>query len=285
KEARVLLHPTAYNAFLDIAITDASKRADARIIWDNLAALYAELLRPLNNPSDDGERLAKSIVVQDRAAAYVYSFSSQLGADLATLYMHLGMVHVPDMVRRFPVSFSDMSQQFVEHKLKEGKTDMQLFTNRRLVDERQQKGRNLQVMAKGRERLALEQTVAMPLSRNERRFIGDGEKVAEQAIEPSWRGLPQLIPRAQWGKAARGLREEGAPALLAGGRAGGLAGAPAEALVSVQAQARRALVARAGARARARALLARGALAAEEGVEAAREESPLSQGRFSLEKS
>ncbi|GAQ93252.1 hypothetical protein KFL_013900010, partial [Klebsormidium nitens] len=144
---------------------------------------YAEVLRPLHNPGDDDEREAKSIVVQDRAVAYVHSFSSQLGADLATLYMHLGMVHVPDMVRRFAINFSDMSQQFVEHKLKEGKTDMQLFTNKRLVDERQQKGRNLQVMAKGRERLALEQTVAMPLSRNERRFIGDGEKVAEQAIE------------------------------------------------------------------------------------------------------
>jgi hypothetical protein len=87
--------------------------------------------------------------------AYVESFSAHCGADKSTLYMHLGMVHVPDMVRRFSVNISDMSQQFVEHKLKEGKTDLQLFTNRRLVDEKQKKGRNLQVMAKGRERLAL----------------------------------------------------------------------------------------------------------------------------------
>jgi hypothetical protein len=32
REARVLLHPTAYNAFLDIAITDEGKRAEARKI-------------------------------------------------------------------------------------------------------------------------------------------------------------------------------------------------------------------------------------------------------------
>ncbi|GAQ86063.1 hypothetical protein KFL_002680090 [Klebsormidium nitens] len=187
REARVLLHPTAYNAFLDIAITDDDKRADARAIWDNLAAAYSELLQPLNNPADKVERTAKSVVVQDKLVAYVESFSAHVGAGRATLYMHLAMDHVPDMVRRFPIDISDLSQQFVEHKLKQGKTDMQLFTNKRLVDERQQKGRNLQVMAKGRERLALEQSVSMPATRNERRYLGDGSKAAEQTIERAQR--------------------------------------------------------------------------------------------------
>ncbi|GAQ88673.1 hypothetical protein KFL_004500130 [Klebsormidium nitens] len=168
REARVLLHPKAYNAFLDIAIDDDTKRAEAAVIWDNLAAFYNELLQPLQNPENKDERLAKASVVQDKGVAFVDSFTAQVGAGKATLYCHLAVDHVPDMVARFPVNFSDMSQQFVEHKLKEGKTDMQLFTNRRLVDERVKMGRNQQVMAKGRERLNIEREVPLPPTRNER---------------------------------------------------------------------------------------------------------------------
>ncbi|GAQ88843.1 hypothetical protein KFL_004630110 [Klebsormidium nitens] len=196
REARVLLHPDAYNTFLDIAILDDAKRAAARKIWDNLASFYTELLKPLTNPEDAEERLGKSIVVQDKAVAYVESYTAELGTDRATLYMHQAMSHVPEMVQRFPVDISDMSQQFVEAKLKEGKTDMLLFTNRRLVDEKQQKGRNLQVMAKGRERIALAQTVTVPVSRNERRYLGDGSKAAEQTIERA-RRRGQLVSRSQ----------------------------------------------------------------------------------------
>jgi hypothetical protein len=89
-----------------------------------------------------------------------------------------------------------MSQQFVEAKLKEGKTDMQLFTNKRLKDERQEKGRNYQVMAKGRERVAVRKRVQMPMGRNERRQLGDGSKVAEQTIERA-RRRGQLVSRSK----------------------------------------------------------------------------------------
>jgi hypothetical protein len=52
REARVFLHPDAYNAFIDIAITDENKRADARKIWEGLASFYNELIKPLDNPAD-----------------------------------------------------------------------------------------------------------------------------------------------------------------------------------------------------------------------------------------
>jgi hypothetical protein len=73
---------------------------------------------------------------------------------------------------------------------------MQLFTNRRLKDERQEKGRNYQVMAKGEERIALRQKVHMPMSRNERRQLGDGSKAAEQTVERA-RRRGQLVSRSQ----------------------------------------------------------------------------------------
>jgi hypothetical protein len=82
------------------------------------------LLQPLNNPADEAERLAKSIIVQDRGVAYVDSFTAHVGAERATIYMHLAIDHVPDMVRDFDIDISDLSQQFVEHKLKQGKTDI-----------------------------------------------------------------------------------------------------------------------------------------------------------------
>jgi hypothetical protein len=111
----VLLHPDAYNAFLDIAITDEDKRADARKIWEGLASFYNELIKPLDNPADRTERLAKSIVVQDKAVSFSLlqpsagPSTAQLGVDLATLYMHQAMCHLPEMVLRFEMDISDMS--------------------------------------------------------------------------------------------------------------------------------------------------------------------------------
>jgi hypothetical protein len=192
----VLLHPAAYNAFLDIAITDKGKRAEARKIWDGLASFYSELIKPLNNPEERTERLAKSITVQDKAVMFVESYTAQLGADMATLYMHQAINHVPEIVLRFDLNILNMSQQYLEAKLKEGKTNMQLFTNRRLTDDRQEKGRNYQVMAKGRERIALRQKVHMPMSRNKRRQLGDGSKAAEQTVERA-RRRGQLVSRSQ----------------------------------------------------------------------------------------
>ncbi|GAQ87283.1 hypothetical protein KFL_003430020 [Klebsormidium nitens] len=196
REARVLLHPDVYNTFLNIVIDDDEKRANARTIWDNLACFYNELIKPLDDPTDQAERLRKSVLVQDKAVAYVDSFTAQVGMDKATLYMHQAMDHIPEMVLRFEVDISDMSQQFVEAKLKEGKTDMQLFSNKRLVDETQKKGRNQQVMAKGRERIALKQSIDFPLSRNEKRQLGDGSKAAEQTVERA-RRRGQLASRSQ----------------------------------------------------------------------------------------
>jgi hypothetical protein len=109
--------------------------------------------------------------------------------------MHQAMCQLPEMVLRFEVDISDMSQQFVEVKLKEGKTDMQLFTNKRLKDERQATGRVYQVMAKGRERVALRKKVLKPMSRNERR-LGGGSKGAEQMVERA-RRRGVLVSRSQ----------------------------------------------------------------------------------------
>jgi hypothetical protein len=80
------------------------------------------------------------------------------------------------------VNIADLSQQYVEHALKQGKSDMINFTNKRLRDEEQELGRNYQVMAKDRERAKLKRTVPMPLTRNEKRQLRDGTKVAEQTV-------------------------------------------------------------------------------------------------------
>jgi hypothetical protein len=66
-------------------------------------------MKPLNNPEDRTERLAKSITVQDKAVVFVESYTAQLGADMATLYMHQAMDHIPEMVLRFDLNISEMS--------------------------------------------------------------------------------------------------------------------------------------------------------------------------------
>jgi hypothetical protein len=195
RESLVVCNEGIFDTFLAIAIDNPQKRAANRKVWVALALFNDQLRLPLNNPEDAGERLGKSIRVQDAAVLYVEEFCSCVGEALATLYMHLGMRHILDIIRVHPIDISDLSQQYVEAALKQGKSDMQNFTNKRLRDERQDKGRNYQVMGKDRERVALKRTVPMPLTRNEKRYLGDGSKAAQQTVERAAR-RGQLISRS-----------------------------------------------------------------------------------------
>lgn len=191
----MICDPGVFDTFLAIAIDNPEKRAANRKVWVALAAFNDMLRAPLANPDDASERLAKSLRVEDAAVLYVEEFSGCVGEALATLYMHLGMRHIPDIIRDHNVDISDLSQQYVEHALKQGKSDMLNFTNKRLKDERQDKGRNYQVMGKDRERAKLKRVVPMPLSRNEKRQLGDGSKAAAQTVERAAR-RGQLISRS-----------------------------------------------------------------------------------------
>jgi hypothetical protein len=179
----VVCEAEVFATFLAIAIDDDEKRALNREVWVATAAMNKELRAPHKNPDDRQERLAKSIRVEDLGVAFVDRYTAAVGGELSTLYMHHGMSHLPEMILELPIDISDLSQQFVEHALKEGKGDMQAFSNKRLRDERNDKGRNLQVMQKGREREFLKRHEEMPLSRNEKRQLGDGSKAAEQTVE------------------------------------------------------------------------------------------------------
>jgi hypothetical protein len=175
----VLCEEGVFDTLLAIAIQDPEKRAVNREAWVALAAYNKELQKPLNNPLNAAERLTKSILVQDKGVALVESITAAVGEELATLYMHHSMTHILDMVHDNPVDISNLSQQYIEHALKQGKADMHNFTNKKLKDENQQVGRNQQVMAKDRERRKLQKEMPMPLSRNEKQQLGDGSKGAE----------------------------------------------------------------------------------------------------------
>jgi hypothetical protein len=73
---------------------------------------------------------------------------------------------------------------------------MHAFTNKGLRDETNDKGRNLQVMQKGRERDYLKRHEEVPLSRNEKRQLGEGSKVTEQTVARAAR-RGQLVSRSQ----------------------------------------------------------------------------------------
>jgi hypothetical protein len=192
----VLMHPDMYNTLLTIAIEEPEKRARNEKVWAGLSSLNGEFLKPMLNAADPTERLAKSAVVQDKATAFVTAFTDVCGVENATLYCHEAVKHIPEMVRDTPVDLSEVSQQALEHALKQGKGDMRDFTNKQLRSERMDLGRNQQVMAKERERVHLEQRVEMPLSRNMRRQLGDGSKEIEKAVERAERkGL--LASRSQ----------------------------------------------------------------------------------------
>jgi hypothetical protein len=137
-----MISERVFDTFLGIAIEDEEKKEKNGAAWATLAAFYAELLRPLDNPEDPDQRDTKAKLVQDLVVVYVESFAAAVGRELCTLYMHLAMDHIPDMVRRFPINFSDLSQQFVEAALKAGKTDMHAFTNKQLRGKGMDKGRN-----------------------------------------------------------------------------------------------------------------------------------------------
>jgi hypothetical protein len=158
----VLLEEEAFDSFLNIAITDPVKRAKHREVWVNLASLYAEFLKPLNDPEVANQRDTKSLVVEDKAVMYVESFTRATMLEAVPLYLHLTMSHLPAIVREHPVEISDLSQQYVENALKQGKTDMYVFTNNRLRDETNKQGRNLHVFKKQRERAKLKRAVPFP---------------------------------------------------------------------------------------------------------------------------
>ncbi|GAQ84437.1 hypothetical protein KFL_001890010 [Klebsormidium nitens] len=183
REARVLMHPDMYNTLLTIAIEDPGKRALNEKVWAGLSTYNSELLKPMLNPADAAERLVKSGVVQEKGVGFLRAFSDVAGVENATLYCHMAVTHLPEMVRDTGVDLSEVSQQALEHALKQGKSDMRDFSNKQLIGEHMGLGRNQQVMAKERERVHLEQRVEMPLSRNVRRQLGDGSKEIDKAVE------------------------------------------------------------------------------------------------------
>jgi hypothetical protein len=73
---------------------------------------------------------------------------------------------------------------------------MLAFSNKRLRDEGNDKGRNLQVMQKGREQEYLKRHEEMPLSRNEKRQLGNGSKATKQIVARAAR-RGQLVSRSQ----------------------------------------------------------------------------------------
>jgi hypothetical protein len=153
--------------------------------------------------------------VQDKAVTFVDSFADVCERETATLYCHHSLDHIPRMVRDTPVDIANLSQQYVEHALKQGKQDMHNF-NKRLIDDTNKKSRNFQVMAKDRERVHLKREVAMPQTRNEKRQLGDGSKEVEKAVDRAGRkGL--LISRSNIQIDKRLVRTQPAQdALLAG---------------------------------------------------------------------
>jgi hypothetical protein len=64
----------------------------------------------------------------------------------------------------------------------QGKSDMRDFTNKQLRREGMDLGRSQQVMAKERERFHLSSVLAAPMSRNERRQLGDQGLEVEKAV-------------------------------------------------------------------------------------------------------
>lgn len=138
---------------LEIAIVDPQKRALNREVWAGLEVLYYLMIRPLLDPDDEKEREKKSIEVRDQAVEYVDAFAAAVGREFCTLYMHHMLIHIPEQVKDLELNITDVSQQGFENLLKQGKTDMRLFSNKQLKNERQQFGRNAQVIGKERERI------------------------------------------------------------------------------------------------------------------------------------
>lgn len=101
-----MCHPRMFDTLLEIAIEDPAKRGHNRLVWVGLSELNAEYLKPMINPEDEQERVAKSIVAQDKAVTFVDRFTDVCGRENATLYCHQALTHIPDMVRDTPVDIS-----------------------------------------------------------------------------------------------------------------------------------------------------------------------------------
>jgi hypothetical protein len=139
----------------------------------------------LANPKLAEEREAKATKAQDAAVAYVDAFTAAVGGDLCTLYMHHSMRHLPHMIRDNDLDISAMSQQGFEHLLKQGKSDLVNFTNKRLRGDGQDKGRQYQVIAKERERKRMKTLIPMPLTRTQRYQLG-GVSPKTRLLEKWW---------------------------------------------------------------------------------------------------
>jgi hypothetical protein len=139
------LDPRVYDTLLEIAIVEPEKRALNRKVWAGLEVLYYLMIRPLLDLDNKEERKEKSQEVQDQAVVYVDAFAAAVGREFCTLYMHHALLHIPRQVETLELNNTDVSQQGFENLLKQGKTDMRLFTNKQLKNERQQLGRNYQV--------------------------------------------------------------------------------------------------------------------------------------------
>jgi uncharacterized protein YbcC (UPF0753/DUF2309 family) len=121
----VLMHPDMSNTLLTIAIEEPEKRARNEKVWAGLSTLNSELLKPMLNPADATERLAKSEIVQEKATAFVEAFTNVSGVENATLYCHEVVTHLPEMVRDTEADMSEVSQQALEHALKQVRSSLQ----------------------------------------------------------------------------------------------------------------------------------------------------------------
>jgi hypothetical protein len=124
----------------------------------------------------------KAEKVQDLAVAYVDAFVGALRQDLVTLYMHHGMCHFLNMIRHVDLNISNMSQQWLEALLKQGKSNAKLFSNNQLRNGKMDKGRQAQIIAKERKRARLTKSNPMPLNRNEKRHL-EGYELAKKAAK------------------------------------------------------------------------------------------------------
>jgi hypothetical protein len=192
REALILLDERVYTKLCEAVINDPGKLALNLAVWAALQDFNKELRAPMQNPNDLAERRAKSVLVEDLAVAYVDAYTRAGFGDMCTLYMHQSMRHIPVMVLRLDINISDVSQQGLEHLLKAGKVDAQVFSNKRLRGDGQDMGRNKQTLGKERERKKMRVEVPMQKSRTERRMEENQEKVARQTVDRAEaRGLLQ----------------------------------------------------------------------------------------------
>jgi hypothetical protein len=195
REALTALDPRVYDVLLEIAIVEKNKRALNREVWVGLEASYYLMIRPLNNPDNEEERAEKSIEVQDQAVVYVDAFAAAVGREFCTLYMHHVLLHIPRQVKNLELNLTDVSQQGFENLLKQGKTDMRLFSNKQLKNERQQFGRNAQVIGKERETIHIKRILPVPPTRNEKRCLA-GEKSLQASARAT---VDRAVRRGQLG--------------------------------------------------------------------------------------